>query len=505
MPSAAGLPCAAGEPKPPGGAARGVVLSFIFRGRVQMIRFGTAGWRGVIGEDFTFEKVRIATQGIASYLKKNDSASAGVIIGYDTRFLSEKFALEAAKVIAFNGIQAYLCSRDVPTPVISHEIIRRKADGGINFTASHNPPEYNGLKFSSSNGAPAMPEVTRAIEEEIEIVEQSSDRVDVYAKEELIETIDPKQRYMNTLRDTIDADAIAGSGLRLAVDSLYGTSRDYLDYFLLDSGIELRIIHNYRDPYFGGFSPESNHRNLAELRRLVMTEKLDAGLATDGDADRFGIVDERGRFVSPNLVLALLALYLKRHRKVEGGLARTVATTHMIDAIARKLDVPLYETPVGFKYIGELVLSDRIAIGGEESAGLTIRGHTPEKDGILACLLVAEMLATTRKTIPQLIGEAYAEFGCFYSARVDVKLTHQNREPLAQTLAHPPKEIDGLKVVEVTETDGVKLEFDGGRWILFRMSGTEPLARIYAEAPTPKELKQVIDIGKAFVMKRQVR
>jgi phosphoglucomutase len=466
-----------------------------------MIKFGTSGWRGVIGEDFTFEHVRLATQGIVNYLRKTvDRKKMSVVVGYDTRFLSEKFGAEAAKILAFNGIEAYLSSRDVPTPVVSFETIRRGAVGAINFTASHNPPEYNGLKYSTADGAPALPEVTQEIETEIRALEEKNERIDMYEKPELIREIEPRERYLAELREKIDVDVIRGSGLKVAVDCLYGTSREYLDYFLIETGIQVKSIHNYRDPYFGGFSPECTLKNLGELRRVVTTEGYDLGLATDGDGDRFGIIDNRDRFVSANLIFALLALYFKRERKFEGGLARSVATTHLIDAIGQKLGVEVYETPVGFKYIGELILQEKIAIGGEESAGLSIRGHVPEKDGILACLLVVEMIARTGKTIEMLIQEMYAEFGCFYSKRVDIKLTPQLRESLALKLAHPPKEIDGLTVKKVTTLDGVKLEFEGGNWLLFRRSGTEHVARVYAEASTPKALKSLIDLGKKFAV-----
>jgi phosphoglucomutase len=464
-----------------------------------MIKFGTSGWRGVIGEDFTFEKVRVATQGIANYLRKTGQKGTGVLVAYDTRFLSEKFASEAAKTLAFNGIRAFLCTRDVPTPCAAYETVRRKALGAINFTASHNPPEYNGLKFSTSTGAPALPEVTRAIEREIHAVEERNEPLDIYEKRELIEEIDPKDRYLEGLRQKIDVDVIRDSGIRIAIDALYGTSRDYLDYFLLESGVEVKIIHNYRDPYFGGFSPECNEKNLGELRKIVSADKFDVGLATDGDADRFGIVDERNRFVSANTIIALLALYMKRERKIPGGLARTVATTHLLDVIARKLDVACYETPVGFKYIGELILQDLVALGGEESAGLSIRGHLPEKDGVLACLLVAEMLARTRKTLTQLTDEMHREFGPYFSKRYDLKLTPALREKLAARLANPPSEMAGLTVRDVNTTDGVKLIFDENTWLLFRSSGTEPVARIYAEACSPKDLKRLLDAGKKFV------
>ena len=464
-----------------------------------MIKFGTSGWRGIIGEDFTFENVRIASQGIANYLKKSGQQGSGVIVAYDTRFLSEKFASEAAKILAFNDIKAFLCTRDVPTPCVSFETVRRKAMGAINFTASHNPPEYNGLKFSTSNGAPALPEITKQIERDIHDVQQKNERLDVYEKTELIEEIDPKDRYLTELRQKVDIDVIRKSGLRIAIDSLYGTSRDYLDYFLLEAGVEVKIIHNYRDPYFGGFSPECSEKNLGELRKVITDEKYELGLATDGDADRFGIIDDRNRFVSPNTILALLAVYLKRERKIPGGLARSVATTHLIDAIARKLDVPVYETPVGFKYIGELILADKIALGGEESAGMSMYRHLPEKDGILACLLVAEMVARRGKKIGELVDEMHQEFGHFYTKRVDLKLTPQLKETLASKLANPPQNLDGLVVRDVNTTDGVKLIFNDQTWLLFRLSGTEPVARVYAEACTPKDLKHVIDAGKKFV------
>ena len=464
-----------------------------------MIKFGTSGWRGIIGEDFTFDNVRIASQGIANYLKKNKQPGSGVIVAYDTRFLSEKFASEAAKILAFNGIKAFLCTRDVPTPCVAFETIRRKAMGAINFTASHNPPEYNGLKFSTSNGAPALPEVTRQIEHEIHLVQQKNERLDVYERTELIEEIDPKDRYLKELHQKVDVNLIRESGPRIAIDSLYGTSRDYLDYFLLESGIEVKIIHNYRDPYFGGFSPECSEKNLVDLRAVVTQEHFDLGLATDGDADRFGIVDDRNRFVPANTILGLLAVYLKRHRNIPGGLARTVATTHLIDAIARKLDVPLYETRVGFKYIGELILENKIAFGGEESAGMSMYRHLPEKDGILACLLVAEMVSRTRKKLSVLIEEMHAEFGHFYSKRLDLKVTNQLKESLASKLDNPPRVLDGLTVRDVNTTDGVKLIFDEQTWLLFRLSGTEPVARLYAEASTPKDLKHLVDMARKFV------
>src|SRR5260370_38112943 len=266
-----------------------------------MIKFGTSGWRGIIGEDFTFDNVRIASQGIANYLRKSNQKGRGVVIAYDTRFLSEKFASEAARILAFNDIQAYLCTRDVPTPCASFETVRRKAMGAINFTASHNPPEYNGLKFSTANGAPALPEVTKGIEREIHALQERNEKIDVYEKAELIEEIDPKDRYLTELHTKVDVAAIKKSGIRIAIDSLYGTARDYLDYFLLESGGEVKITHNYADPYFSGFSPECNEKKLIELRKVVRDESVDLCLATDGGADRFGIIDDTNRLLSTDI------------------------------------------------------------------------------------------------------------------------------------------------------------------------------------------------------------
>jgi phosphoglucomutase len=466
---------------------------------VRKIKFGTSGWRGVIGEDFTFENVRVAVQGIVNFIRNQGIDEGGILVGYDTRFLSEKFAAEAAKVLAFNDFRAYVCNRDAPTPCIAFETIRRGLLGAINFTASHNPPEYNGLKYSTADGAPALPELTRAIEKEIHKVQAAFDRIDIYEKKELIETIDPRERYLAHLREKIDLEAISRSGIRIAVDTLYGTARDYLDYFLLETDIEIKSIHNYRDPYFGGYSPECDQKNLASLRKVILSEKYDVGLATDCDGDRFGIIDERDRFISPNQILALLSVYMKRNRGVDGGLARSVATTHLIDLIAKKFDVPVYETPVGFKYIGQLILEDKLAIGGEESAGLSIRGHIPEKDGILACLLVAEMLATTGKTLSQLTSEMFAEFSPRLTKRIDIRITGPLEERFEEMMKNPPKEVEGIKVAKARKLDGLKLTFDEERWLLLRLSGTEPVVRVYAEACSPKDLKALVGMGRKLV------
>jgi phosphoglucomutase len=387
----------------------------------------------------------------------------------------------------------------VPTPTVSFETIRRKAMGAINFTASHNPPEYNGLKFSTANGAPALPEVTKAIEREIHALQERNEKIDVYAKTELIENIDPKDRYLGELRNKIDVDAIRKSGLRIAIDSLYGTARDYLDYFLLESGVELKIIHNYRDPYFGGFSPECNEKNLGELRKIILAEKFDLGLATDGDADRFGIVDADGKFLPPNYVIAVLFDYLVESRGWKNGVAKSVATTNLINALAQHHEVELHETPVGFKYIGELIMQDKIAIGGEESAGLSIRHHVPEKDGVLAGLLCCEAVARRGKSLGEQLKAISNQVGSYFPERQNFRLTPEVKAKFTEKLKSDPRDFCGHPVGQVVRTDGLKLVFSDGSWVCYRLSGTESVVRVYTEARSEKGLEKLSTAAKHWI------
>jgi len=351
------------------------------------IRFGTSGWRGIIADDFTFARVRVVTQAIAEHLIAQGLKEKGVIVGYDTRFLSERFALEAARVLAAAGIRAILSNRDVPTPVVSYEIIRRKAAGGINFTASHNPPEYSGLKFSPAWGGPALPETTKDIEARANALLEKNSIAAMPAAEArdkgLLEEADLRRSYLDDIRKKIDTDVIRKAKLKVAVDLLYGTGRGYLDGLLQDSGCAVTAVHDHRDPLFGGRSPEPSEENLAELAAVMQKGRYDLGLAVDGDADRFGILDADGTYVNPNQVLALLLDYVCRTRGWKGGAARSIATSHIIDAAAKKHGIEVYETGVGFKYIGDLLVQGKIIFGGEESAGMTIKDHVPEKDGVL--------------------------------------------------------------------------------------------------------------------------
>ena len=338
-----------------------------------MIRFGTSGWRAIIADQFTDANVRICVHAIANVIARGDRADRQVVIGNDTRFMSERFVHLAGALLAERGIATEMCDRPTPTPVIAFTVGKRQAAGAINFTASHNPPEYLGLKFSSGDGAPALPEVTREIEDEIRRVIETGAPAGTNSPAPSVE-IDPSTDYLADLATKVDLDVIASSGLRIAYDPLWGTGRGYLDKALADRGVTVSTLHDWRDVYFGGRSPEPNETNCADLIASVRSGEFDLGLSTDGDGDRFGIIDRDGSFVAANDVLALLVDYLIETRAWDGDVARSVATSHFVDRVAAKHGRRVIETPVGFKYIGELINENKIVLGGEESAGLSIRG-----------------------------------------------------------------------------------------------------------------------------------
>ncbi|WP_298271328.1 phosphoglucomutase/phosphomannomutase family protein [Geobacter sp.] len=468
------------------------------------IAFGTSGWRGILCEDFTFENVKVVTQAIADHVTAIGEREKGIIVAYDTRFMGERFAKETARVLAGSGIKAYFCKRDTPTPVVSFEILRRGAAGAINFTASHNPPEYNGIKFSPSWGGPALPETTGDIERRAnEMLGEVCYRevaLDEAARSGLLEEIDPRGAYLAELEKKVDFAAIAGLGT-VAVNALYGTGRGYLDEPLAAHSVSVRSLNMHRDPYFGGFPPEPSEKYIQDFINLVKGDpSIRLGIATDGDADRFGIVDEDGTFIEPNYIIALLLDYLVRVRKMTGAVARSVATSHLVDAVARRHGIEVIETPVGFKYIGELISQDRIIIGGEESAGLTIKGHVPEKDGILACFLVAEMVAREGMPVKRLLERLYGEVGTFVTRRENITLSPELEAGYAGKQCQAPGEFAGLKVRETVTVDGSKFILEDGSWLLFRKSGTEPVVRLYGEASSAERLAAVMAAGKAFIL-----
>jgi len=460
-----------------------------------IIKFGTSGWRDIIARNFTFDNVRLATQGIADYLRQLstcNSQHATIILGHDTRFLGREFSLAAAEVLAANGLKPLLCNRDTPTPVIAHTIRHRHAAGGINMTASHNPAEYQGLKFSTSNGAPATPDVTRQIEANIaRLQEQGWSFKGAVIGTYQCPTLDPQPDYFKQLRRLVDFAALKKAKLKVAVELEYGTGRGYLDKLLESVGAKVTVFHNELNPLFGGHHPEPNAAGMADVSKFVRSGKAQIGLGLDGDADRFGIVDQDGAWLTPNQILALALYHLKKNRGWTGAVVRTVPTSHQVDAVAELLGVKVHETPVGFKYIGALMESEPIIVGGEESGGLSVKGHVPEKDGILACLLMAELVATEKKSLGQILRELSKKIGEFYTDRINVSFAPEKKDALLAKLGGGLKNIGAFKVEKFITTDGFKFLLPGKEWVAFRASGTEPLIRCYIEAKSKANLKKL--------------
>lgn len=472
------------------------------------IKFGTSGWREIIARDFTFDNVRLATQGIADYLKAElaqpQSPLAGrkpvVILGHDARFLGREFSLAAAEVLQANGLQPLLCDRDTPTPVIAHTIRRRKAIGGINMTASHNPAEYQGLKFSTSNGAPATPEVTKQIEANIVKLQAANWTFkSVPFGSFTCREINPQPDYFRALQKFIRFDVIKKAKLKIAVELMYGTGRGYLDTLLENCGAQITRFHDEKNPLFGGHHPEPNAHGMAGVSDFIRSGKAQIGLGLDGDADRFGIVDKDGTWLTPNQVLTLALYHLKKNRGWTGAVVRTVPTSHQVDAVAELLGVKVYETPVGFKYIGALMESEAIIVGGEESGGLSVKGHVPEKDGILACLLMAELVATEKKSLGQILKGLEKQIGEFHSDRINISFAPEKKDALLAKLGSGLTKIGTFPVEKFITTDGYKFLLPNHEWVAFRASGTEPLIRCYIEAKSPAGLKKLQQACRALL------
>ena len=460
------------------------------------IKFGTSGWRAIVAEEFTFDNVRRAVHGIARYVKSQRPTGARVIVGRDPRFLGETFCATAAGILSSYGITPLLIDDAAPTPAIAYSVIHEKADGAINFTASHNPPEYNGIKFSTPDGAPALPEVTRQIEKEI-----ASDPGPGtgHGNQTSAKPLDPKPAYLDRLREIVQFPAIQKAGLRVVFDPLWGAARGYSDSLLREAGVQVETVHNYRDVLFGGHAPEPDDHLLEPMREKMRAMNAHIGIATDGDADRFGIVDKDGTFLQPNYIIALLFDYLVESRGWKNGVGKSVATTNMINALANHHKVQLHETPVGFKYIGELIKQDQIAIGGEESAGLSIRYHVPEKDGILAGLLCCEMVARRGKSLGEQLKELFAKVGSFYPMRENFHLTQDVKEKFTEKLRSNPGNFAGREIKEVVRKDGLKLVLDDGSWVCYRLSGTEPVVRVYSEASSEQGLSRLSAAAKQWI------
>jgi len=464
------------------------------------IKFGTSGWRAVVAEEFTFANVRRAVTGIARHVASQKPSGARVIVGRDPRFLGETFCAIAAEVLAAHRITPLMIAEAAPTPAIAYAVMREKADGAINFTASHNPPEYNGIKFSTPDGAPALPEVTKHIEAEIAAADAAGPAsAPAASKPPASQPLDPRPAYLARLREVIDFAAIKKAGVRVVFDPLWGAARGYSDELLREAGIEAATVHDSRDVLFGGHAPEPDDHLLEALRVRMRETRARIGIATDGDADRFGIVDQDGTFFQPNYIIALLFDYLVESRGWKNGVAKSVATTNLVNALARHHGIELFETPVGFKYIGELIKQDKIAIGGEESAGLSIRNHVPEKDGVLAGLLCCEMVARRGQTLGEQLQQLFVKVGSFYPRRENFRLTQAVKEKFTEKLRQKPATFAGRKVEEVVRTDGLKLILEDGSWVCYRLSGTEPVVRVYSEARSEAGLEQLSAAAKEWI------
>ncbi len=464
------------------------------------IKFGTSGWRAIVADEFTVANIRLAVAGIAAYVKTLPEPHR-VLVGRDPRFLGESFVAEAARVLAGAGVTPIVISEAAPTPAIAYAVRTLKTSGAINFTASHNPPEYNGIKFSTHDGAPALPEVTKQIEAAIATL-QASDAAIPKAEPAAggFETTDVKPAFLKRLAELVDLKAIAKSGIKVVYDPFWGAGRGYLSELLREAGVAVETVHDYRDVLFGGHAPEPSDELLGDAKAKMREMGAHLGVATDGDADRFGVVDGDGTFIQPNYIVALLFDYLVETRGWRNGVAKSVATTNLINALAEHHKVPLYETPVGFKYIGELIIADKIAIGGEESAGLTIRGHVPEKDGIIAGLLVAEMVATRGKSLGVQLKELFGKVGSFYPVRENFHLTPAIKAAFTEKLKADPRELSGRKVTSVVRTDGLKLILEDGSWVCYRLSGTEPVVRAYTEARNEQDMEALKAAAEKFVL-----
>ena len=461
------------------------------------IKFGTSGWRAVMAEEFTFANVQRAVRGIARYVASQKAKGARVIVGRDPRFLGETFCSMAADILSAYGITPVVVPEAAPTPAFSYAVISNKADGVINFTASHNPPEYNGIKFSTPDGCPALPEVTKKIE--AEIIAADGAPVEKVSASVSRESLDPKPAYLKRLGEIVDLPAIKKAGLKVAFDPMWGAARGYSDELLRGAGVEVATVHDYRDVLFGGHAPEPDDHLLEDLRKKMRESGSQIGIATDGDADRFGIVDADGTFLQPNYVIALLFDYLVESRGWKNGVAKSVATTNLVNALAQHHGVELHETPVGFKYIGELIMQDKIAIGGEESAGLSIRHHVPEKDGLLAGLLCCESVARRGKSLGEQLKTISNQVGSFFPQRENFRLTPEVKTKFTEKLRSDPKEFCGRPVSEVVRTDGLKLVFNDGSWVCYRLSGTEPVVRAYTEARSEQGLEKLSTAAKSWI------
>ena len=467
------------------------------------IRFGTDGWRAVISDTFTFNNLRLVAQAIADMLlEDHQNGQTQVVIGYDTRFLSDRYAAEVARVMAANGIVAWLTRADTPTPAISYSVVHKQADAGIVITASHNAPRYNGVKLKASYGGSASPEQGRQVERFLERNQANMHGpnlidFDWAVSQDLIRKFDPAWAYYEHLGTLVDLDVISNGELRIVADPMYGAGRGAIKEILSRTRCRVHEIHGEMNPGFGGIHPEPMAQYLKALSAAIQNGLGSIGIATDGDADRIGAVDNRGDYVDAHRIFALVLRYLLQKRGWRGDVVRTVSTTRMIDRIAARHNLTLHETPVGFNHIADHMLNGDVLMGGEESGGMSVKGHIPEGDGVLMGLLLLEVIADAGVSLSELVEDLLQDLGPAHYARTDLRLARPvaKREMVQRLAESAPAEIGGVAVQSVSTVDGVKYLMADDGWLLIRPSGTEPVLRVYAESPEPAMVKEMLAYG----------
>jgi len=457
------------------------------------IKFGTDGWRGVIAEDFTFANVRRVAAAIAQYVCEESQPARGLIVGYDMRFLSAGFAQAVAEVTAAAGIPVWLAKAGTPTPAVSYAVVAKQTAGAVMITASHNPYRWNGVKFKAPYGGSADPAIIHQIEVHLRRLDRARARPR-RVRPATLDLVDLTTPYLERLKQLVSLDQIRTSGQRFVIDPMYGAGSGCIARLFNELRIPYREIHSEHNPLFPGMNPEPIEPHVEGLRQAVMGGKFDAGFATDGDADRIGAIDRTGAFIDSHKIFSILLKHLTEDLGLRGEVVKTFSTTQMIDKLARKHQLPLHVTPIGFKYICELMLTRDILIGGEESGGIGVKGHLPERDGILNSLLLAEVMAQKRKSLGELVEDLSQEFGPHFYGRVDLEVELARAQQLVKQVARGKcKRVAGLKVTAVEDLDGAKMRFGDSAWLLVRASGTENLLRLYSEAPSRELVKALLD------------
>lgn len=468
-----------------------------------MVKFGTGGWRAIIGDEFIKDNIIKVAQGLANIMIEEKVDVKGIVIGYDRRFLSDQSAKWLSEVFAANGIVVRLIDREAPTPIIMFGVKKYECTYGMAVTASHNPASYNGIKVFMEGGRDSDVAITENIEAQVEALTLSdvkSIEFEEGVKQNLIQVIHPFNEYIDTILSMLDVESIRNQDLKILLDPMFGVSKTSLQTILMSARCEVDVIHDRHDTMFGGRLPSPSALTLTRLSDLVAEKKYDLGIGTDGDADRLGIIDENGVFIHPNKIMSLLYYYLLEYKGWSGGVVRNIATTHLLDSIANHYNQTCYEVPVGFKHVSSKMAETDAIIGGESSGGLTVRGHVKGKDGIFAAGLLVEMISVTGKRLAELLDDVEKQFGTFDMVEANLEFHPREKERLLDLL-YTQKQIPefGIKVERISYLDGVKVYFGNGGWLIARFSGTEPLIRIFAEQENCEEADKLVATMKEFL------